>query len=105
MVIKVTEKALSQVVKLSKETEKDGLRVAVVGGGCSGLQYRLGWDDIKEDDIIQDYDSGIRVLIDQKSAPFLVDSTLDFHDGLNKSGFEVINPNAANSCGCGKSFS
>lgn len=101
----LSEKALKQASRLSRETEKDGLRVAVIGGGCSGLQYKLGWDDIKDDDVIQDYGDGFRVLIDSKSALYLTGSALEFHDDLNKSGFEVVNPNAANSCGCGKSFS
>ena len=92
------------MAKLSKATEKDGLRVAITGGGCSGLQYKLGWDDIKDTDVIQDYEGGFRVLIDQKSAFYLEGSTLEFHDDLNRSGFEVVNPNASSTCGCGKSF-
>lgn len=89
----------------SRETEpKDGLRIAVVGGGCSGLQYKLGWDSANESDYIQTYE-GLCLIVDPKSAPFLVGATLEFHDGLDKSGFEIQNPNAKESCGCGNSFS
>ena len=102
----VTEKAQQQAEQLRESTEdsKDGLRVAVMGGGCSGLQYKLGWDEAKEDDVIQEYPNGVKILVDPKSAPLLVGSTLEFHDELNRSGFEVVNPNSCGTCGCGKSF-
>jgi len=86
-----------------QETRKDGLRIAVVGGGCSGKSYKLGIDDVKESDHIQSYD-GLIVMVDPKSAAQLKGATLEFHDGLEKSGFEVINPSAESTCGCGKSF-
>lgn len=86
-----------------QETRKDGLRVAVIGGGCSGKSYKLGWDDVKERDLTHSYD-GLIVMVDPKSAEQLKGATLEFHDGLEKSGFEVINPQASSTCGCGKSF-
>jgi iron-sulfur cluster assembly accessory protein len=106
-ILKLTPKALEQAkALLSKEAEpKEGLRVAVIGGGCSGLQYKLGWDDSKETDQVHNYQNGLAVMVDEKSALFLLDSTLEYKDGLDGGGFEVINPNAQTTCGCGKSFS
>jgi len=111
-VIELTPEALERAKELlnlekekNSEAKNAGLRVAVTGGGCSGLQYALKFGEAKEDDTIQEYDGGFKVLIDPKSSLFLVGSTLKFHNNLNKSGFEVVNPNAANTCGCGKSFS
>ena len=76
----------------------------VVGGGCSGLQYQLSFDDqIRESDSAIDA-SGVRVIVDEKSALYLVGSTLDFVDTLQESGFKIQNPNAENTCGCGQSF-
>lgn len=106
-ILKLTETAQTQAKSLLTKdpTNKSGLRVKVIGGGCSGLQYKLGWDDPTEDDLEYTYPNGLRVFVDPKSAPFLVGSTLEYHDNLDRSGFEVINPNAQNTCGCGKSFS
>jgi iron-sulfur cluster assembly protein len=104
-IIKLTPAAQQQAkALLSKETSKEGLRVAVIGGGCSGLQYKLGWDNPKENDMVFEYENGLKVLVDDKSALFLLGSTLEYHNDIDRSGFEVINPNAKNSCGCGKSF-
>lgn len=112
-VIQLTPKAIKKIKEVLGEktskskTDEFGLRIAVIGGGCSGLQYSLSVDrmgDIKEDDLVQEYDENFRVLVDSKSALFLTGSTLEFYDDLNKSGFDVINPNASNPCGCGKSF-
>jgi iron-sulfur cluster assembly protein len=104
-IIKLTPAAQQQAkALLSKEVSKEALRIAVIGGGCSGLQYKLGWDNSKENDMVFEYENGLKVLIDDKSALFLLDSILEYHNDIDRSGFEVINPNAKNSCGCGKSF-
>lgn len=101
----MTEKAQSMARRMlgQQDPRKDGLRIAVIGGGCSGKSYKLGWDDVKESDHIHSYD-GLVVMVDPKSAEQLQGASLEFHDGLEKSGFEVINPSAEATCGCGKSF-
>lgn len=88
-----------------EEAPKEGLRVAIVGGGCSGLQYKIGWDNATENDFVHVYENGLKILVDPKSGVMLSGSTMDFLDGLDRSGFEINNPNAESSCGCGKSFS
>jgi iron-sulfur cluster assembly protein len=81
-----------------------GLRMKVIGGGCSGLQYQLGFDDkIGDVDEVVEVD-GVRVVVDEKSALYLAGSTLDYVDTLQESGFKIVNPNAKTSCGCGQSF-
>lgn len=106
-IIQLTAAAQEQAkVLLDKEEEpKAGLRIAVIGGGCSGLQYKLGWGDPEERDEVHKYENGLFVIIDDKSAEYLEGSTLVFHDGIEQTGFEVQNPNAKTSCGCGSSFS
>ena len=82
-----------------------GLRIKVEGGGCSGFQYGMKLEQEAEiDDEILDF-SGLKVLVDTNSAALLDGVTVDFVDGLEGSGFKFENPNATNSCGCGKSFS
>ncbi len=81
-----------------------GLRLKVVGGGCSGLQYQLGFDD-QVTDQDSEYKTGeVRIIVDDKSAVYLAGSTLDYLDTLQESGFKVQNPNATSTCGCGESF-
>ena len=81
-----------------------GLRLKVVGGGCSGLQYQLGFDD-QVSDQDSEYKTGeVRIIVDDKSAVYLAGSTLDYLDTLQESGFKVQNPNATSTCGCGESF-
>ncbi len=106
-VTKLTEAAQQRAKTLldREEDTKEGFRIAVIGGGCAGLQYKIGWDDSKEDDFIHEYENGLKVFIDPKSATLLSGATMDFYDSLEKSGFEVDNPNAQGGCGCGKSFS
>lgn len=84
--------------------ESHALRLKVVGGGCSGLRYELSFDDrVGEADTV--LESGpVRVVVDDKSALYLVGTRLDFVDTLNESGFKMENPNAKNTCGCGESF-
>ena len=103
--ITVTDKAIEQIKSIySKEANTDkGLRLAVVGGGCSGLSYKIDFSEIREKDNIIEFD-GFKVLIDPKSSIYLRGITLDFQDGLQGKGFIFENPNAKNTCGCGESF-
>ena len=80
------------------------MRVSVVGGGCSGLSYKLDFDnEVKPMD--QSFeDNDVKVVTDLKSFLYLVNTTLDFSDGLNGKGFQWVNPNASRTCGCGESF-
>ena len=91
---------------LVKEGKLDthGLRLKVVGGGCSGLRYELAFDDrlTEADTTVEAGD--VRVIVDEKSALYLVGTTLDFVDTLQESGFKMVNPNAKSTCGCGESF-
>ena len=105
--IEVTEPASQRIRSLLEEEGKaqsHGLRMKVVGGGCSGLKYELSFDDR-----LRDIDSeiecyGVRIIVDEKSALYLVGTVLDFVDTLQESGFKIENPNANNTCGCGDSF-
>jgi iron-sulfur cluster assembly protein len=105
--IHISEKAKKKLQQLRTEEgrlEESNVRVAVQGGGCSGLMYHLEFDDhIKEDDSIYE-DKGFRILVDKKSLLYLLGTTLDYSDGLNGKGFQFINPNANRTCGCGESF-
>jgi iron-sulfur cluster assembly protein len=104
--IKVTENASR---KLNSLLEKQGrvtgaLRVAVIGGGCSGLQYKMDLVDGPANRDILVQSSNVRVVVDPKSALFVSGSLLDFSDDLQKGGFKVTNPNAVAHCSCGESF-
>lgn len=81
------------------------LRVAVVGGGCSGLQYKMDLQDQPQNRDILVESAGVRVVVDPKSALYVTGSELDYVDALTEGGFKVKNPNAATSCSCGESFS
>ncbi len=105
--INVTEKAKDQLHVLREEeghSLEHHVRVAVKGGGCSGLMYDLAFDDkiTDSDDVFED--QGIKLIVDKKSLLYLLGTTLDFSDGLNGKGFQFVNPNAARTCGCGESF-
>ncbi|MGI4727649.1 MAG: HesB/IscA family protein [Janthinobacterium lividum] len=106
--ITVTDKAKSKVEELiqaSALNESYFLRVSVAGGGCSGLSYKLDFDnEIKPGDQFFE-DKGIRISLDMKSFLYLAGTELDFSDGLNGKGFNFNNPNASRTCGCGDSFS
>lgn len=80
-----------------------GLRVGVRGGGCSGFQYALAFDEQRDDDHVFE-DKGVRMLVDHQSLPYVQGSTIDFVDGLQGAGFKVDNPNVVAACGCGSSF-
>ena len=104
--IKVTENASR---KLNSLLEKQGrptgaLRVAVIGGGCSGLQYKMDLIDGPANRDILVHSSNVRVVVDPKSALFVSGSLLDYSDDLQKGGFKVTNPNAVAHCSCGESF-
>ena len=104
--ITLTSEALSQLRSLlEKEANPDvGLRVFVSGGGCSGLQYGMAFDDnVRPGDEIVQVD-GVRVLVDDFSAPYIRGSEIDYVDSLMGAGFTVHNPNAVKSCSCGHSF-
>lgn len=105
--IKVTPNAALKVSSLlTRQGRPSGvLRVAVVGGGCSGLQYKMDLQDTPANRDIIVETSGIRVVVDPKSALYVTGSELDYVDSLQEGGFKVINPNAATSCSCGESFS
>ena len=91
---------------LRKQGRSDGvLRVAVIGGGCSGLQYKMDLQDAPANRDILVQSAGIRVVVDPKSAIYVTGSELDFVEALQDGGFKVNNPNAATSCSCGESFS
>ena len=105
--VAITEKAQAEIRAIFSREEKSGevgLRLAVVGGGCSGLSYEMEFSERRADDTVIDYE-GFEVLLDPKSTIYLKGITLDFQDGLQGKGFVFANPNATNTCGCGESFS
>ena len=83
--------------------ETAGLRVGVRGGGCSGFQYQLAFDEQRDGDAIFEH-SGLRLLVDNQSLPYVYGSTIDYVDSLQGAGFQVNNPNVVAACGCGSSF-
>ena len=106
--ITVTDKAKEKLVTLRGEGKYDEnyfVRVGVEGGGCSGLSYKLDFDNaMKPDDKVFE-DKGIKIVVDKKSFLYLLGTELEFTDGLNGKGFQFNNPNATRTCGCGESFS
>ncbi|MBN8462389.1 MAG: iron-sulfur cluster insertion protein ErpA [Dechloromonas sp.] len=93
------------LLQREKRPEPAGLRVSVLGGGCSGLQYSLELDDAPRDDDTIFEIEGVRVFIDPASVPYLAGTRVDYVDGLHGAGFKFVNPNADRTCGCGSSFS
>jgi iron-sulfur cluster assembly protein len=105
--IEISESASERIRELLARQGKLGthaLRLKVVGGGCSGLRYELAFDDRVREGDTQVEAGGVRVVVDEKSALYLVGTTLDFVDTLQESGFKMQNPNAKTTCGCGESF-
>jgi iron-sulfur cluster assembly accessory protein len=105
--VNLTPKALEAVRKMiAKESlpADQGLRISVVGGGCSGFQYSLGFDGQKEGDILTVLD-GVNIFVDEISLPYIAGTTLDYVEGLHNAGFRFDNPRASRTCGCGSSFS
>lgn len=106
--INISEKAKAKIVEVKKSegySDDFNIRVSVKGGGCSGLRYDLGFDNVISDTDQVIEDSGLKIMVDKKSILYLAGTTLDFSDGLNGKGFQFINPNASRTCGCGESFS
>jgi iron-sulfur cluster assembly protein/iron-sulfur cluster insertion protein len=104
--ITLTPRAAAQIRHMQKELEAEdkALRLLVESGGCSGFQYGMSFDEAKPDD--QSCESeGVMMILDATSAAYLGGSNVDFDDGLQGKGFEIKNPNAQSTCGCGKSFS
>ena len=109
MSVKITASAAREFKKViveQKMPDTIALRVGVKGGGCSGFEYQLEFDNkVNEDADLLVEMHGVRVAVDKKSALFLDGTEIDFHEGLDKRGFVFNNPNATKSCGCGSSFS
>ena len=103
--ITVTEKAGTRIQKLASasNTPVSGLRIKVVGGGCSGLQYKIELDEEKKGDKVFE-SAGGKVLVYRKSYLYLVDTVVDFSESLQNAGFQIQNPNVKSTCGCGESF-
>ena len=104
--INVTDSAVRQLRTLLEaraENSREGLRVQIAKGGCSGLHYEMALDQKKEGDAVVERD-GMQFLVDGESIAYLRGATLDFRDGLTGVGFHIVNPNASRTCGCGSSF-
>jgi iron-sulfur cluster assembly protein len=105
--VRFTEKGAVKVREFLESQGADitsaGLRVGVRGGGCSGFQYQLAFDDQHEGDAIFE-DQGLRILVDNQSLPYVDGSEIDYVDSLQGAGFQVNNPNVVAACGCGSSF-
>lgn len=101
---KAAEKGKQLLANENKPFKNPGLRVRVVGGGCSGLSYQLSFSDGPEpgDEVFER--DGFRVYADKKSLLYLNGSELQYHDGLTGAGFKFVNPNVKGTCGCGESF-
>jgi iron-sulfur cluster assembly protein len=106
--ISISEIAANRIKEIRQNeglTDAFNVRVAVEGGGCSGLMYQLDFaSEPKDTDMIFE-DKGVKVMVDKKSILYLAGTELDFSDGLNGKGFQFKNPNASRTCGCGESFS
>jgi iron-sulfur cluster assembly protein len=105
--VSLTPVAAEKILELMAEDPESAasvLRVAIQGGGCSGFQYGLGFDEGPVEDDVTLEQHGVSIVIDPYSAPYLKGATIDFLNGLEESGFKIDNPNAAASCGCGHSF-
>ena len=104
--VTVSETAAKKLNSLIEESgfKTPYVRVAVKGGGCSGLSYDLSFDTDQQTGDTLAENNGVKILIDMKSLLYLFGTELDFSDGLNGKGFQFINPNASRTCGCGESF-
>jgi iron-sulfur cluster insertion protein len=105
--ITVSRSATAQVARLlgNEENPDQALRVSVSGGGCSGFQYGFAFDSTRQDGDIVIEKEGVTVLIDSVSAGYMAGSEIDYVNDLIGASFQVKNPNAVSSCGCGTSFS
>jgi iron-sulfur cluster assembly protein len=106
-VITISDKGAEKVREFLASQEADvsmaGLRVGVRGGGCSGFQYQLAFDEQRENDAVFE-SQGLKLLVDSESLPFVRGSTIDYEESLQGAGFKVNNPNVVAACGCGSSF-
>jgi iron-sulfur cluster assembly protein len=105
--INISDSARDRLLHIMQQEKEDKnfVRVGVESGGCSGLSYKLDFDNAKNDDDELIKDNEIQLLVNKKSFLYLVGTTLEFSDGLNGKGFVFNNPNASRTCGCGESFS
>jgi iron-sulfur cluster assembly protein len=108
MSVQLTETAAQEIKRVIEEQKLPAgiaLRIGVAGGGCSGFEYKLGFDEKvdEQSDIVREM-HGIRVVVDKKSLLHLDGTEIDYHNGIEKRGFVFNNPNATKSCGCGSSF-
>jgi iron-sulfur cluster assembly accessory protein len=103
--VTLTDKATEKIEELlsAQEDSDQALRVAVRGGGCSGFQYSLAFDRVRDDDHVFEH-NGVSVAVDKVSMQFVFGSEVDYVDGLQGAGFAVNNPNVVAACGCGSSF-
>jgi iron-sulfur cluster assembly protein len=105
--ITLTEKGAEKVREFlaaqGADTDTAGLRVGVRGGGCSGFQYNLAFDQQNEGDAVFE-DHGLKLLVDKPSLPYVAGSIIDYVDSMQGAGFQVNNPNVVAACGCGSSF-
>ena len=111
MTISLTEKAAERLSSFLQEIATDknaatkGIRVSVKDGGCNGYEYAMNiTSKPSEDDLVIKYSDNITIYVDAKSAPLLQGMVIDFIEGVMESGFKFTNPNATDTCGCGKSF-
>ena len=104
-VLQLTSRAVEEVKSLAAQADNAGkfLRVYVEQGGCSGMQYGMVFDEQRDGDSLREQD-GVTVLVDAFSAKYLRGTQVDFSDALTGGGFKILNPNAKQNCGCGKSF-
>ena len=107
MMVTISNAAKDRLLELLKKegSSKKYVRVGVESGGCSGLSYKLVFENEKDNDDELIEDNGVKLLVNKKSYLYLVGTTLEFSDGLNGKGFVFNNPNANRTCGCGESFS
>ena len=105
--IEITDKGAEKVHEFLAAQQADvslaGLRVGVRGGGCSGFQYQLAFDEQRESDVVFE-SHGLKLLVDRESLQFVSGSTIDYEESLQGAGFKVSNPNVVAACGCGSSF-
>jgi iron-sulfur cluster assembly accessory protein len=105
-ILTVTEAAIAQIRTMWQDCPEDQgkpLRVYVEQGGCSGMQYGLVFDEVRDGDAVHEFE-GVSVVVDAVSAGYLAGSTVDFSDSLTSGGFKITNPQAKQNCGCGRSF-
>ena len=103
--VTITDKAADRIkqMKAAEHKDEEGLRVKVVGGGCSGLHYKLDFDNSKPGDRVFE-NAGAKVIVDTKSLLYLTGTELEYQETLMQSGFVFQNPNVKRTCGCGSSF-